>query len=141
MKGKQVHDLNLSYPFHDIFGKNLFRLKQAVTTDAKEKKNIGLHFNNASLCPDHCNSLKEVDRVLHLPVCSFYFLPFIYRHDGLAHLSYASSPPKERRLVVTGNSVRIEDENTESSAWFFHVLGVKHNHMGPRLTVYQTTKF
>ena len=29
-----------------------------------------------------------------------------------------------RRLVVTGDSARIQDETTESSAWFFSVLGV-----------------
>ena len=28
------------------------------------------------------------------------------------------------RLVITENSARIQDETTESSAWFFNVLGV-----------------
>ena len=37
-----------------------------------------------------------------------------------AHLSDAP----RRRLAVTGDSARIQDETTESSAWFFHVLGV-----------------
>ena len=38
----------------------------------------------------------------------------------LARLS--DSP--ERRLVVTGDSARIQDKTTENSAWFFNVLGV-----------------
>ena len=38
----------------------------------------------------------------------------------VAHLSDAS----RRRLVVTGDSARIQDETTENSAWFFNVLGV-----------------
>ena len=38
----------------------------------------------------------------------------------VAHLSDAP----RRRLVVTGDSARIQDETIESSAWFFNVLGV-----------------
>ena len=38
----------------------------------------------------------------------------------VAHLS---DTPR-RRLVVTGDSARIQDETTENSAWFFNVLGV-----------------
>ena len=38
----------------------------------------------------------------------------------VAHLSDAP----RRRLVVTGDSARIQDESTENSAWFFNVLGV-----------------
>ena len=38
----------------------------------------------------------------------------------IAHLS--DSP--RRRLVVTGDSVRIQVKTTESSTWFFNVLGV-----------------
>ena len=38
----------------------------------------------------------------------------------VAHLSNAP----RRRLVVTGDSARIQDEITENSAWFFNVLGV-----------------
>ena len=49
----------------------------------------------------------------------------------VAHLS---DDPR-RRLVVTGNSARIQDETTESSTWFFNVLGVKHRHTGPRFNV------
>ena len=38
----------------------------------------------------------------------------------VAHLSDAP----RRRLVVTGDSARIQDETTENSAWFFNVFGV-----------------
>ena len=38
----------------------------------------------------------------------------------VAHLSDAP----RRRLVVTGDSARIQDKTTENSAWFFNVLGV-----------------
>ena len=34
------------------------------------------------------------------------------------------SDAPRRRLVVTGDSARIQDETTENSAWFFNVLGV-----------------
>ena len=49
----------------------------------------------------------------------------------VAHLSDAP----RRRLVVTGDSARIQNETTESSAWFFKVLGVSYSHMGPRFKV------
>ena len=48
-----------------------------------------------------------------------------------AHLSDAC----RRRLVVTRDSARIQDETAESSVWFFNVLGVKHRHTGPRFNV------
>ena len=42
--------------------------------------------------------------------------------------SVATGCPSERcprrRLVVTGDSARIQEESTESCAWFFHLLGV-----------------
>ena len=38
-------------------------------------------------------------------------------------VGHLSDAPR-RRLVVTGNSARIQDETTENSAWFFNVLGV-----------------
>ena len=41
-------------------------------------------------------------------------------------------PFKRRRLVVKGDSARIQDETTENSAWFFNVLSVSHRHTGPR---------
>ena len=44
----------------------------------------------------------------------------------VAHLSNAPW----RRLVVMEDSARIEDETTESSTWFFNLLGVSHCHMG-----------
>ena len=49
----------------------------------------------------------------------------------VAHLS--ASP--KRRLVVTGDSARIQDETTENSTWFFNLLGVQHRHTGPRVNV------
>ena len=49
----------------------------------------------------------------------------------VAHLSDAP----RRRLAVTGDSARIQDETTENSAWFFNVLGVYHRHTGPRFNV------
>ena len=46
---------------------------------------------------------------------------FVYLSSlPVAHLS---DGPR-RRLVVTGDSARIQDETTENSAWFFNVLGV-----------------
>ena len=43
----------------------------------------------------------------------------------LSSLTVANlSDTPRRRLVVTGDSSRIQDENTESSAWFFNVIGV-----------------
>ena len=38
----------------------------------------------------------------------------------VAHLSYAP----RRRLVVTGDSAKIQEETTENSAWFFNVLSI-----------------
>ena len=38
-------------------------------------------------------------------------------------VTHLSDAPR-RRLVVTGNSAKIQDETTESSAWFFNVLSV-----------------
>ena len=46
---------------------------------------------------------------------------FVYLSSlPVAHLSNAA----RRRLVVMGDSARIQDETTENSAWFFNVLGV-----------------
>ena len=49
-------------------------------------------------------------------------------------VTHLSDGPR-RRLVVTGNSARIQDETTESSAWVFNMLSVKHRHTGPRFNV------
>ena len=40
------------------------------------------------------------------------------------------SDTHKRRLVVTGDSARIQDETNESSAWFYNVLGTLHHYMG-----------
>ena len=51
----------------------------------------------------------------------YLFIIFIYLSSlRVAHLSDAP----RRRLVVMGDSARIQDETTENSAWFFNVLGV-----------------
>ena len=39
---------------------------------------------------------------------------------AVAHLTEAP----RRQLVVTGDCARIQNKTTESSAWFFNVLGV-----------------
>ena len=54
-------------------------------------------------------------------VFTIYLIISVYLSSlPVAHLSDAS----RRRLVVTGDSARIQDETTENSAWFFNVLGV-----------------
>ena len=65
-----------------------------------------------SYCPVVSSSLTRIPPCL---VISVYLssLP-------VAHLS---DTPR-RRLVVTADSARIQDETTENSAWFFNVLGV-----------------
>ena len=46
---------------------------------------------------------------------------FVYLSSlPVTYLSDAS----RRRLVVTGDSARIQDKTAESSAWFFNMLGV-----------------
>ena len=52
-------------------------------------------------------------------VISVFFF-FFNRRYRIAHLSDAP----RKRLVVTGDSARIQDVTIESSAWFFNVLGV-----------------
>ena len=49
----------------------------------------------------------------------------------VAHLSDAP----RKRLAVTGDIARIQDETNENSVWFFNVLDVKHIHKGPRFKV------
>ena len=47
----------------------------------------------------------------------------IFVYLSLLPVAHLSDAPR-RRLVVTGDSAGIQDETTESSAWFFNVLGV-----------------
>ena len=54
--------------------------------------------------------------LLELDLIIFVYLSLL----PVAHLSDAP----RRRLVVMGDSARIQDEITENSAWFFNVLGV-----------------
>ena len=64
----------------------------------------------------------------HFLITGFFFFCAYVLADRLvilsslpvAHLSDAT----RGRLVVTGDSARIQDETTENSAWFFNVLGV-----------------
>ena len=44
-------------------------------------------------------------------------------HLSSLPVSHLSNAPK-RLLIVSGDSARIQDETTESSAWFFNMLGV-----------------
>ena len=62
-----------------------------------------------------------------------WFVISVYLRWSLpvAHLSDAVPPPPPPDLVVTGDGTRIQDKTTESSAWFFNVLGVSHRHTGP----------
>ena len=55
----------------------------------------------------------------------------LYRSSlPVAHLSDAPG----RQLVVTGDIARMQDKTTESSAWFFYVLGVKYRSQVKRST-------
>ena len=82
----------------------------------KEVDKYFLHFEkvaeNLNWPKEHWTLLLQSVLIL---IISFYLssLP-------VAHLSDAP----RRRLVVTGDSARIQDETTENSAWFFNVLGV-----------------
>ena len=49
----------------------------------------------------------------------------------VAHLS---DVPR-RRIVVTGDIARIQDETPQSSAWFCNMLGIKRGQVGPRFRV------
>ena len=58
---------------------------------------------------------------------------FVYLSSlPVAHLSDAP----RKRLVVTGDSARIQDKTTDSTASFFNALSEKHRHTGPRLKVF-----
>ena len=70
--------------------------------------------------------------VLRTPIyhmIRFWLVISVYSSSlSVAHLSDAP----RRRLVVTRNSARIQNETNEGSVWFFNVLGVQHRHTGPR---------
>ena len=77
-------------------------------------------------------TLWEKENFGHIPHCadtvwmvgenelSFFIISVYLSSLPVAHLSDAP----RRRLVVTRDSARIQDEITENSAWFFNVLGV-----------------
>ena len=72
-----------------------------------------MDITDPSLCDD-CLRVIDQGLVGCLVICVYLSsLP-------IAHLSYAP----RRRVVVTGDGARIQDETTGSSAWFFNVLGV-----------------
>ena len=54
---------------------------------------------------------------------------------GYFHLFIVATEAPRRRLVVTGDSARIEEKTTESSTCFFNILGLKHRYTGPRFNV------
>ena len=53
-------------------------------------------------------------------VCDHLIISVYLSLLPVAHLSDAPI----RRLVVTGDSARIQNKTSENSAWFFNVLGV-----------------
>ena len=71
--------------------------------------------------------LVKISTFVHCNLIIFVYISSL----PVAHLS---DVPR-RRLVVTGDSARIQDETTENSAWFFSVLGVQHRLSGPRFKV------
>ena len=54
---------------------------------------------------------------------SFLVWFFVSINVTLLPVAHLSNAPR-RQLVVTEDSARIQDETTESSAWFFNMLGV-----------------
>ena len=64
-------------------------------------------------------SIQHLEKLGTFPPGSL--VTFVYLSSlPVAHLNDAP----RRRLVVTGDSARIQDETAENSAWFFNVLGV-----------------
>ena len=58
-----------------------------------------------------CRAEALSDEICLFPfICRCYWLPI-------------RETPLGRRLIVTGDSVRIQEKTTESPAWFFNVLG------------------
>ena len=68
------------------------------------------------MCEDSNSIEKYLLFTQHIP---FLIISVYLSSLPVAHLSDAP----RRRLVVTGDSARIQDETTENSAWFFNVLG------------------
>ena len=86
-------------------------------------------------------ALKQLHTVLKVVFNYPFNYPFTVKTDvvisvylPLLPVAHLSDAPR-RRLVITEDSARIQDETTENSIWFFNVLGVKHRHMGPRFNV------
>ena len=95
-----------------------------------EKVRSGQDSNKLLRAPKANTITTELKRIL--PYALIDLIILVYLSSLLvAHLSDA---PRQW-LVVTGDSARIQDETSESSAWFYNVLGVWHRHTGPRFKV------
>ena len=78
----------------------------------------------------HCAPIGDVaNEVSYVAVGAQCIYIWLFR--CLISFIYLSSLPvvrlsddPRRRLVVTGDSARVQDETTKSSTWFFNVLGV-----------------
>ena len=79
------------------------------------------HFKNVKRKDSLLLSGKINDMCLAFPGAVFFFFISIYL-SSLRVADLRDTP--RRRLVVTGDSARIQDETTGSSAWFLNVLGV-----------------
>ena len=93
-------------------GSNSQPLGDESDTLATEPRGRGGECHGIRCCSKGSEELSDA-------ICLF---PFIYRCYRLP----IRETPLGRRLVVTGDSgdsVRIQDKTTESSAWFFNVLG------------------
>ena len=65
-------------------------------------------------------------------------LLFVSVYLSLLPVAHLSGAPR-RRLVVTGDSARVQDETTESSTYLFNVLGVYQRHTGPQFSLIRKT--
>ena len=70
-------------------------------------------------------------KCLILPMLCTLFVSVYLSSLPVAHLINAP----RIWLVVTGNGAKVQDETTESSAWFFNALGVLHRDSGHRFKV------
>ena len=68
-------------------------------------------------------------------MCGRVKIPKLTSAPGYFRLFIVSTDASRGQLVVTGDSARIQDETTQSSPWFFYVLGIQHRHTGPRFKV------
>ena len=81
-------------------------------SDCVREKPVKLNFRLTCLI--------DLDGKKSHPAVIYLFISIYLPSLPVAHLSDAP----RRRLVVTGDNTRIQDETTESSAWSFNVLGL-----------------